>query len=111
MPPHATLSAFLSEYRRRAGQMREGHPLVIDGQTMGYAKGVIAEGRFVFVSGVTGRGATMGDQAESCWATIKQRLGEMGGKMENVVQRMTFVTDMAAWQAEGQGRQRAWMQA
>jgi len=91
--------------------MRESHPLVIDGQTMGFAKGVIAEGRFVFVSGVTGRGDTMGDQAESCWATIKVLLEELGGKMDNVVQRMTFVTDIQAWQAEGQARQRAWMQA
>ena len=29
--------------------MRQGYPLVIDGQTMGFAKGVVAEGRFAFL--------------------------------------------------------------
>lgn len=91
--------------------MRQSHTLVVDGQVMGFAKGVVAEGRFVFLSGVTGRGATMGDQAESCWATIKERLEAMGGRLENIVQRMTFVTSVQEWQAEGQARQRAWMQA
>ena len=91
--------------------MRQSYPLVIDGQTMTFAKGVVAEGRFVFVSGVTGRGATMAEQAESCWNAIKERLESMGGRLENVVQRMTFVTSMEEWQAEGQPRQRAWLQA
>jgi len=91
--------------------MRQGHPLVVDGQLMGFAKGVVAEGRFAFLSGVTGRGATMGDQAESCWATIKERLESLGGRLENIVQRMTFVTSMEEWRAEGQARQRAWFEA
>ena len=91
--------------------MRQGHPLVIDGQLMGYAKGVVAEGRFAFLSGVTSNAATMGDQAESCWATIKERAESLGGRLENIVQRMTFVTSVEEWRAEGQARQRAWMQA
>ena len=91
--------------------MRKGYPLVIDGQTMGFAKGVVAEGRFAFLSGVTGRGATMGDQAESCWVTIKERLEALGGRVENIVQRMTFVTSVEEWRAEGQARQRAWLEA
>jgi enamine deaminase RidA (YjgF/YER057c/UK114 family) len=91
--------------------MRKGYPLVVDGQTMGYAKGVIAEGRFAFLSGVTGRGPTMGDQAESCWVTIKERLDALGGRVENIVQRMTFVTSIEEWRAEGQARQRAWLEA
>jgi len=91
--------------------MRQSHPLVVDGQVMGFAKGVVAEGRFAFVSGVTGRGSTMGDQAESVWATIKERVEAIGGRVENIVQRMTFVTSMDEWQAEGQARQRAWMEA
>ena len=91
--------------------MRQGHPLVVDGQLMGFAKGVVAEGRFAFLSGVTGRGSTMGDQAESVWATIKERLESLGGRMENIVQRMTFVTSVEEWQAEGAARQRAWMEA
>ena len=91
--------------------MRQGYPLVVDGQTMGYAKGVIAEGRFAFLSGVTGRGASMGDQAESCWAIIKERLDALGGRVENIVQRMTFVTSVEEWRAEGQARQRAWLEA
>lgn len=91
--------------------MRQGFPLVIDGQLMGFAKGVVAEGRFAFLSGVTGRGPTMGDQAESCWTTIKERLEALGGRLENIVQRMTFVTSVEEWRAEGQARQRAWFEA
>ena len=90
--------------------MRQGYPLVIDGQLMGYAKGVVSEGRFAFLSGVTGRGASMGDQAESCWETIKERTEALGGRVENIVQRMTFVTSIEEWRAEGQGRQRAWLE-
>jgi enamine deaminase RidA (YjgF/YER057c/UK114 family) len=90
--------------------MRESHPLYVDGQLMGYAKGVIAEGRFAFVSGVTGTGATMGDQAESCWNTIEARVKELGGRLENIVQRMTFVTSIDEWRTDGQGRQRAWLE-
>jgi len=91
--------------------MRQGYPLVIDGQTMGFAKGVVAEGRFAFLSGVTGRGATMGEQAESCWTTIKERAEALGGRLENIVQRMTFVTNVDEWRTEGQAGQRAWLQA
>ena len=90
--------------------MRQGYPLVVDGQVMGFAKGVVAEGRFAFLSGVTGRGTSMGDQAESVWDTIKERLDALGGKLENTVQRMTFVTSIEEWRAEGQARQRAWLE-
>jgi len=90
--------------------MRQGYPLVVDGQVMGFAKGVVAEGRFAFLSGVTGQGATMGDQAESVWATIKERAEALGGRLENIVQRMTFVTSVPEWRAEGQARQRAWLE-
>ena len=91
--------------------MRQSHPLVVDGQVMAFAKGVVAEGRFAFMSGVTTGGATMGDQAESCWTTIKERVEALGGRVENIVQRMTFVTSIEEWQASGQARQRAWLQA
>lgn len=90
--------------------MRQGYPLVVDGQVMGFAKGVVAEGRFAFLSGVTGQGATMGEQAESVWATIKERAEGLGGRLENIVQRMTFVTSVPEWRAEGQARQRAWLE-
>jgi len=90
--------------------MRQSHPLVVDGQIMGFAKGVVAEGRFVFLSGVTGNGPTMGDQAESCWNTIKERVEALGGRLENIVQRMTFVTSIDEWRAQGQARQRAWLE-
>jgi len=100
----------LESVLREDDLMRQSHPLVVDGQTMTFAKGVIAEGRFVYLSGVTGGGATMGDQAESCWTTIKERLDSLGGRVENIVQRMTFVTNIDEWQAEGQPRQRAWLQ-
>lgn len=91
--------------------MRQSHPLVVDGQLMAFAKGVVTEGRLAYLSGVTGRGSTMGEQAESCWNTIKERAEALGGRLENIVQRMTFVTSIEEWQAEGQPRQRAWMEA
>lgn len=91
--------------------MRQGYPLVIDGQIMGFARGVVAEGRFAFLSGVAGRGSTMGEQAESCWTTIKERAEALGGHLENIVQRMTFVTSIEEWRAEGQAHQRAWLEA
>jgi len=91
--------------------MRQGYPLVVDGQLMGFAKGVVAEGRFAFMSGVTGDGAGMGDQAESCWNTIRERVEALGGRVENIVQRMTFVTSVPEWRSEGQARQRAWLEA
>jgi enamine deaminase RidA (YjgF/YER057c/UK114 family) len=91
--------------------MRVSEPLYVDGQRMNYAKGVIAEGRFLFLSGVTGSGATTADQVEYCWTQVKQRLEEMGGRLENIVQRQTFVTDMEEWRVEGGPRQREWLQA
>jgi enamine deaminase RidA (YjgF/YER057c/UK114 family) len=90
--------------------MRESHPLVVDGQLMGFARGVVTEGRLAFMSGVTGRGESMGDQAESVWNTINERVQALGGRVENIVQRMTFVTDIDAWQKEGGPRQRAWFE-
>jgi enamine deaminase RidA (YjgF/YER057c/UK114 family) len=90
--------------------MRQSHPLLINGQLMPFAKGVVAEGRFAFLSGVTGEGATIGDQAEDCWNTIKERLEALGGRMENIVQRMTFVTSVDDWQRDGTHRQRAWLE-
>jgi len=90
---------------------RQGYPLVVDGQLMGFAKGVVAEGRFAFLSGVTGTGPGMGEQAESVWNTIKERVEALGGRVENVVQRMTFVTSVEEWRAQGQPRQRAWLEA
>ena len=90
--------------------MRESHPLVINGQLMGFAKGVVADGRLAFISGVTGEGATIADQAEDCWNTIKERVEALGGRVENIVQRMTFVTSVDEWQKEGSARQRAWLE-
>ena len=90
--------------------MRQGHPLVVDGQLMGFAKGVVAEGRFAFLSGVTGQGPDMGAQAESCWNTIKERVESLGGRLENIVQRMTFVTSVEEWRSSGQAKQRAWFE-
>jgi enamine deaminase RidA (YjgF/YER057c/UK114 family) len=90
--------------------MRESHQLVINGQVMPFAKGVVAEGRFAFVSGVTSDETAMGDQAEDCWKTIKDRVESLGGRLENIVQRMTFVTNMEEWQREGTSRQRAWLE-
>jgi enamine deaminase RidA (YjgF/YER057c/UK114 family) len=57
-----------------------------------------------------GRGASVGDQAEHCRNTIKERVESMGGRLENIVQRMTFVTNIERWQAEGHPRQRVWLE-
>ena len=90
--------------------MRQSHPLIVNGQRQNFAKGVVAEGKFVFLSGVAGRGGTMGDQAVWVWDTIKERLESLGGRLENVVQRMTFVTSIEEWQKDGAVRQRAWLE-
>jgi enamine deaminase RidA (YjgF/YER057c/UK114 family) len=90
--------------------MRTSHPLIVNGQRMTYAKGVVAEGKFLFVSGVTAQGNTLSEQVDDCWNNLKQRVEDMGGRLENIVQRMTFVTDMAAWNAEGRARQAAWLE-
>ena len=89
--------------------MRKSHPLIQGGQRMGFAKGVLAEGRFVFLSGVLSADGSMGEQVPVIWNTIKERLEELGTRCENIVQRMTFVTDIAAWQTEGTPRQVEWM--
>src|SRR5262245_23627069 len=78
---------------------------------MTIANGVITEGRFLFLSGMTGAGLTTGDQVESCWVELKRRVEELGGRLENIIQRITFVTSMPEWRAEGSPRQRAWLQA
>ena len=90
--------------------MRQSHQLIINGELQRFAKGVVAEGRFLFISGVAERGATMGDQAENCLVAIKERVESLGGRLENIVQRMTFVTDIGQWQTDGATRQRAWLQ-
>src|SRR3954464_1629512 len=91
----ASRSGVSGEFQREREPMtRQGYPLVVDGQLMGFAKGVVAEGRFAFLSGVTGTGPGMGEQAESVWNTIKERVEALGGRVENVVQRMTFVTSV-----------------
>lgn len=90
--------------------MRQSFPLYRGSERLPYAKGVVAEGRFVFLSGVTGEGATMAEQAVDAWTAIKARLEDLGTSCENIVQRMTFVTDMAEWAQSGTPAQRRWLQ-
>src|SRR5437762_13716736 len=85
----------------REGAMRKSYPLVVNGQRQTYAKGVLAEGRYIFLSGVLSTEGSMGDQATRVWDEIKSRLADLGGRPENIVQRMTFVTDIPTWRAEG----------
>jgi len=90
--------------------MRKSYPLVVGGAPMAYAKGVLGEGRFVFLSGVLDAHGALSEQVPAVWDTIKARLEELGSRCENIVQRMTFVTDIAAWRAEGSPAQTAWLQ-
>ncbi|MEA2639696.1 MAG: hypothetical protein QOF51_1090 [Chloroflexota bacterium] len=90
--------------------MRKSFPLVVNGQRATYAKGVVADGRYIFLSGVLSTEGSMGDQATRVWDEIRARLADLGGKPENIVQRMTFVTDLLAWRAEGAPRQIEWLQ-
>ena len=78
------------------------------GGLMVWGKGAIASGTFVFLSGTTGRDhetdlcpPTMGEQVEKCWDEIKEYLEEAGTSLQNIVQRVRYVTDMNEWFRQG----------
>lgn len=96
--------------------MRKSLPLTHGGERVGWGKGCIARGTFVFLSGSEGRdletdlcNGTMGEQIEVIWDKIKSRLEEFGTSCENIVQRMTFVTDMDEFFRHARWYQQRWL--
>ena len=96
--------------------MRKSLPLTHGGERVGWGKGCIARGTFVFLSGSEGRDletdlctGTMGEQIEVIWDKIKSRLEEFGTSCENIVQRMTFVTDMDEFFRHAKWYQQRWL--
>ena len=96
--------------------MRKSLPLYHGGERVPWGKGCVARGSFVFLSGSEARdpetdicSGTMGQQIEMTWDKIKQRLEEFGTSCENIVQSMTFVTDMEEWFCHGNWYQRRWL--
>lgn len=82
-----------------------------------WGKGCVASGTFAFLSGTEGIDpetlkvpAAMGEQVDMAWDKINARLKEMGTSCENIVQKMTFVTDMDEWFRHGIWHQNRWLQ-
>ena len=82
-----------------------------------WGKGCIAQGSFAFLSGTEGISPetlkvlpTMGEQVDMAWDKIKERLGEMRTTCDNIVQKITFVTDMDEWFGHGVWYQYRWLQ-
>ena len=96
--------------------MRKSIPLYHGGERVGWGKGSIAGGSFIFLSGSEARdpetdicSGTMGEQIEMTWDKIKQRLEEFGTSCDNVVQQMIFVTDMDEFFRHGRWYQTRWL--
>ena len=97
--------------------MRKGSPPVLHGgEPVAWGRGCVARGTFVFLSGSEGRdletdvcASTIGEQTEVTWNKIKVRLEEYGTSCENIVQQMTFVTDMDEWVRQGMWYQTRWL--
>lgn len=96
--------------------MRKTLPLFAGGARINWGKGCAARGTFVFLSGSEARDpetdictGTMGEQIEMTWDKIKQRLEEFGTSCENIVQKMTFVTDMDEFFRHGRWYQQRWL--
>ena len=98
--------------------MRKSFPLHHSGGFRAlWGKGCVARGTFAFLSGTEGIDAetlkvhaTMGAQVDLAWEKIKARLEEMGTSCENIVQKMTFVTDMDEWSRHAVWYQLRWLQ-
>lgn len=86
------------------------------GGRMSWGEGAIASGTFVFLSGTPGLDPktdlcppTMGEQALICWDVVDRSLKKAGTSCANIVQRITFVTDMDEWFSHGQRFQNRWL--
>ncbi len=99
--------------------MRKSFPLYHSGGYRAmWGKGCVAHGTFAFLSGTEGIDPeslkvlpTMGDQVVMAWDKIKERLEEMGTSCDNIVQKITFVTDMDEWFRHGIWYQNRWLQS
>jgi len=96
--------------------MRKSFPLHHAGERAMWGKGCVASGTFAFLSGTEGIHPdtlivekTMGEQVDMAWDKIKERLEEMGTSCENIVQKMTLVTDMDEWFRHGVWYQVRWL--
>jgi enamine deaminase RidA (YjgF/YER057c/UK114 family) len=98
--------------------MRKSFPLHHDGSFRAmWGKGCVARGTFAFLSGTEGIDPgtlkvlpTMGEQVTMAWDKIRDRLSVMGTSCDQIVQKMTFVTDMDEWFRHGIWYQNRWLQ-
>ena len=103
---------------REENSMRKSFPLNhAGGYRAMWGKGCTAQGTFAFLSGTEGIDPetlkvlpTMGEQVDMAWDKIKERLSEMGTSCDNIVQKITFVTDMDEWFRHGIWYQNRWLQ-
>ena len=99
--------------------MRKSFPLYHSGGYRAmWGKGCTAQGTLAFLSGTEGIDPetlkvlpTMGEQVDMAWDKIKERLEEMGTSCDNIVQKITFVTDMDEWFRHGVWYQNRWLQS
>jgi enamine deaminase RidA (YjgF/YER057c/UK114 family) len=96
--------------------VRQSFPLRHADERAIWGKGCVARGTFAFLSGTEGIDPetllvrrTMGEQVDLAWDKLKERLEEMGTSVENIVQKMTFVTDMDEWFRHGVWYQTRWL--
>lgn len=64
---------------------------------IGYSRAVRI-GQHVAVSGTTGQGVTVGDQARAALATIEGALVEAGASLADVVRTRIYLRDVSQWQ-------------
>lgn len=67
-------------------------------QEWGYAQAVRV-GDTLYLSGTTGRGATMADQVKNAYARIRRTLEHFGADFSDVVKETVFTTDIEALKA------------
>ena len=96
--------------RRSIGKVFHG------GKRMPWGEGAIARGTFVFLSGNQGRDReadycppTIGEQTLMTWDRISEALVMAGTSCANIVQRITYVTDIDEWVSDGAPSQRRWL--
>lgn len=64
---------------------------------IGYSRAVRI-GNHIAVSGTTGQGETVGEQARSALATIEAALIEAGASLDDVIRTRIYLRDTSQWQ-------------
>ncbi|WP_072802398.1 RidA family protein [Rhodococcoides yunnanense] len=64
---------------------------------IGYSRAVRI-GNHIAVSGTTGQGVTVAEQARSALATIEQAVIEAGGSLQDVIRTRIYLRDVSQWQ-------------